>query len=282
MKALKEASRFLLAACILLCSVALALSIFTRTTLLNDDFYISSLEKSGYFTCLDQEIYDSFRNYSLVTSIPADVFTGAVSGDEIKSLTKENIGDTMSYMRHEGGYTGKKIDVSGIDSAIRKYASGITGESSQLSTVTKEAAAIVNSRAVLFDVSRVEKYSQFQSLREGIYIVYKNVYAIAGMLALQAALLFLITRKKEGSYQLWIGGALLAASMVLLVPSLMGLGYGMPYRFAVGDYCLRVALSSFAIGYLRNLALSAIVMLLGGIFMLYIGILKMPLQNSKT
>ncbi len=193
------------------------------------------------------------RNYSLITSIPADVFTGAVSDSEIKSLATENIRDTMSYMRHEGDYTGKKIDDTGIDSAIRKYASGITGESNQLSTVTKEAAAIVNSRAVLFDVSRVEKYSQFQSFREALYIVYRNVYYIAGTLALLAALLFLMTRKKEGSYQLWMGGALLAASMVLLVPSLMGFAYGLPYRFSVGDYYLKVALSSLTLGYLRNL-----------------------------
>lgn len=282
MKALKEASRFLLAAGIMFCSIALALSVFTRTTLLNDDFYISSLEKSGYFTCLGQEIDDSFRNYSLITSIPAEVFMGAVSAGEIENLTKENIVDTMSYMRHEAGYAVKKIDATGIDSAIRKYATGITGESSQLSTVTKEAAAIVNSRAVLFDVSRVEKYSQFQSLREAVYIVYKNVYAIAGTLVLLAVLLFVMTRKKEGSYQLWIGGALLAASVVLLVPSLMGLAYGFPYRFSVGDYYLKVALSGFALGYLRNLIISGLVMLLGGIAMLYIGILKAPPLNSKT
>lgn len=276
MRVLKETVRFLLAAGIMFCSIAFALSIFARTTLLNADFYINSLEKSSYFTYLGQEIDDSFRNYSLITSIPEDVFTGAVSADEIKRLTTENIEDATSYMRHEGAYTDKKIDASGIDSAVRKYASGITGESSQLSTVTKEAASIVNSRAVLFDVSRVEKYSQFQSLREAIYFVYKNVYAIAGMLALLAILLFLMTRKKAGSYQLWMGGALLAASMVLLVPSLMGFAYGIPYRFSVGDYYLKVALSSFTIGYLRGLTLSAAVMLLGGIGMLYRGILKVP------
>ena len=86
-------------------------------------------------------------------------------------------------MRYEGDYTDKKIDATGIDTAVKDYASGMTGEASQLSTVTKEAAAIVNSHAVLFDVSRVAKYSQFQSFREAVYIVYKNVYAIAAVLA---------------------------------------------------------------------------------------------------
>lgn len=271
MKALKETFRFLLAAGIMLCSIALALSIFSRTTLLNADFYTLSLEKSSYFTYLDQEIDDSFRNYSLITSIPADVFTGAVSVDEIRSLTTENIENTMSYMRHEGGYTNKKIDVSGIDSAVRKYASGITGESSQLSTVTKEASAIVNSHAVLFDVSRVEKYGQFQSVREAIYLVYKNVYAVAGMVALLAIMLFLMTRKTSGSFQLWTGGALLAASMVLLVPSLMGYAFAIPYRFAVENYYLKVGLSSIMVGYLDSLALYGAFMLVVGAEILYLG-----------
>jgi hypothetical protein len=279
---LKEALKFLLGLGIMFSSIALALSIFTHTALLNQEFYINSLEKSSYFTYLREEIDNGFNNYSLITSIPKDVFKEAVSDSEIKSLATENIRNTMSYMRYEGDYTDKRIDATGLDTAMKDYASGLTGEASQLSTVTKEAAAIVNSHAVLFDVSRVAKYSQFQSVRQAVFTAYKNVYSIAAVLALMVLGMFLLSRKSAGVFQLWIGGSLLAASLVLLVPSVMGIIFNIPYRFPVENYYLKVALSGFALGYLRNLILSAAVMLLGGIVMLYIGILKVPPLNSKT
>lgn len=273
--------KFILSLGIMFCSIALVISVFTRTTLLNQDFYINSLEKSGYFPYLNQEIDYGFHNYSLITSIPEEVFAGAVSGSDTKSLATENIRDTMSYMRYEGDYTDKKIDAGRIDKAVRDYASGITGEASQLSTVTEEAAAIVNSHAVLFDVARVANYSQFQAFREAVYTAYDKLYVAAAALAALMFFLLLITWGSRGMFELWLGGALLAGSMVLLVPTLMGLLFNIPYRFPVENYYLKVALSSFALGYLWKLALSASVMLLGGIAMLYRGIIKVPTLNSK-
>jgi len=271
MNNLKGALKFILALGIMLSSILLAMSIFTHTTLLNQGFYSSSLEKGNYFTYLDQEIDYSFRNYSLITSIPEKVFSSAVSGDEIRNLTTDNINSTMAYMKNEKNYVDEKIEVSGIDSALKKYASGFYLEKNQLSTVTDEAAAIINSHAVLFDVSAVMKYSQFQSFRRALYTVYDKLYVIAAALAVLLIFLFILYRENIWLFELWTGGALIAASLVILVPTLMGFIFNIPYRFAVENYYLKVALSSIALGYLRNLAVSGTVMLAAGLGLLLRG-----------
>jgi hypothetical protein len=79
-----------------------------------------------------------------------------------------------------------------------------------------------------------------------------------------------------------MGGALLAASMVLLVPALMGLAYGLPYRFSLGDYYLKVALSSLTLGYLRNLMISGLVMLVASVGLLGLGIRKLTSLIQET
>lgn len=271
MNNLKGALKFILALGIMLFSILLAMSIFTHTTLLNQRFYINSLEKNSYFTYLNQEIDYSFRNYSLITSIPEEVFSNAVSGDEIRDLTTDNINNTMAYMKNEKDYEDEKIGVSGIDSALKKYVSGISGEVSQLSTVTDEAAGIINSHAVLFDVSAVMKYSQFQSFRNTLYTLYDKLYVIGAALAALLILLFILNRRNIWQFELWIGGALIAASLVILVPTLMGFIFNIPYRFAVENYYLKVALSSIALGYLRNLAITGAIMLAAGLGLLYKG-----------
>jgi len=274
MKTLKEILRFMLSLGIMLSLLLFSMSLFTSTTVLNPTFYMHSLEKHSYFTYLEQEIHAGFDNYSLVTSIPASVFSGAVSSEEIKNLTRANIDNTMAYIKHEREYADVKIDQSSIDSAVRKYASGLSGEESQLTTVTEEAAAIVNTHAALFDVSAVKKYSQFQSLRNALYAVDKSLYISAAVVVVLSLLLFLAARGAKGAFQLWLGGAVLAASLMILVPTIMGLIYKIPYRFAVENYYLKVGLSSIMIGYLDSLAIIGAVALLAGAEMLYLGLRK--------
>jgi hypothetical protein len=271
---LKGSLKFLLGLGIMICSIALMLSIFTRTTLLNQDFYLKSLEKSSYFTFQREEIDDGFKNYSLITSIPQEVFSRAVSDEAIRTITTDNINNTLAYMKHESGYRGVQIDESPIDTSVREYVAGKVGEGSQLSTVTKEAAAIVNRHAALFDVSAVIKYSQFQSFRNALYTAYNKLYVIAAMLLFLILSLFLVSRKKAGTFQLWLGGALVAGSLVILVPSLMGLFFNIPYRFPVENYYLKVGLSSIALGCLRNLVITGALVLAAGSGLLYAGIHK--------
>ncbi len=271
MKSLKEIARFVLAMVIMLSTLALALSIFTRTTMLSPSFYMHRLDKASYFTYLDQEIQAGFKNYSLITSIPEIVFSSAVDSDEIRSLTEQNIENTMAYIKHERDYEDVKLDQSGIDSAVRKYAAELTGEESQLSTVTQEASDIVNSHAVLFDVSAVKKYSQFQSLRTAMYMLYSSIYAIGAFLFALGMVLFLSSRKTPGAFQLWLGGSLIASSLIILVPTVMGFLFNVPYRFAVENYYLKVGLSSIMVGYLDSLAVIGAIMLAAGAEILYLG-----------
>lgn len=274
MKSLKEISRFFLALLIMLSTLAFALSIFTRTTMLSPSFYMHRLDKASYFTYLDQEIQAGFKNYSLITSIPESVFSSDVDSDEIRNLTERNIENTTAYIKHERDYEDVKLDQRGIDSAVRKYAAGLTGEESQLSTVTQEASDIVNSHAVLFEISAVKKYSQFQSLRTAMYMLYSSIYAIGASLLALGLVLFLATRKTPGAFQLWLGGSLIASSLIILVPTVMGFLFNVPYRFAVENYYLKVGLSSIMVGYLDSLAIIGAVMLAAGAELLYMGMRK--------
>ena len=272
MKAAKGALKFLLGLGIMFCAIALVISIFTHVTMLNSNFYVNSLNKSNYFTYLRQEIDYSFKNYSLTTSIPEKVFAGAVSDEAIKTLTTDNINNTMDYMKYKKSYVDEKIDTSGFDTGIKTYASGSGADSSQLATATAEASTIVNSHAILFDLSLVTKYKEFQAFRKVIFTIYDKLYVMIAAFSALVLLLFLLSRKSFGTFSLWLGGSLLAASMVILIPGLMALIFNVPYRFAVDNYYLKVALSSITLGYIKYLLISGALLLAAGATLLYRGI----------
>ena len=101
--------------------IIMQLSLFANFKVLNGDFYKNTLNKSDYFSLMRKDINFGFKNLSMVTSIPEDVFISSVNNDAIIKLAYKNIDSAEDYMKYNNKYTSNKIDTMIIYANLLKY-----------------------------------------------------------------------------------------------------------------------------------------------------------------
>jgi hypothetical protein len=230
-------------------------SLFVKTKVLNGDFYKTVLSKNDYFVLMQKEIDFGFKNLSVVTSIPEEVFSKSVSGEAVKILSYKNIDSVESYMKYKGEYAESKIDTNKIYDSLEKYAKGnntIDSElKNQLTAVSEDAGAIAQNHAALFSINSVAKYSQFQSFRRVLFKVYENQLLPVVIILILVLLLILINLKNLSKSFLWIGSSLIATSLMTLIPCILAICFRISYKYAVDIPYLKVALRDISLGYIN-------------------------------
>lgn len=294
MKILKDTLIFLVSLALMFCFILIQASLFTRTTMLNPEFYINNLEKSDYFKYIRNEIDYGFKNYSMVTSIPENIFTESVKDDEIKEMANRNIYDTVSYFKYEKEYTPVSVDTKVLDEKLKVYIDNYAKEKKvavssdlqkRLKDISTEAGNIVSKHSILFNISAVSKYAEFQSFRKGIYILRSklNVMIYAALVLL--ILLIFLNLKTLPSALLWLGGSLIPAGLMTLIPSLLALAYKISYRYAISITYLKEALRDITLGYIDFFIKSGLISLMAGILALLLYILisnRTPIQKTQS
>lgn len=275
MKKNRSVLKFFISFLLMFSVIIMQISFFINTRLLNGSFYKNLLNKSQYFSLMRKDINFGFRNLSLITSIPDESFTSAVSDEDIKQLSDKNINSTEAYMKYNNKYVDNKIDTNTIYKSLVNYSqkSNLNLDANlknQLLSVSNDAGKIVDNYAVLFNISAVSKYSQFQSFRKAVYAIYSiKVLSITAIIAI-SALLLLLNKREKWKVFLWIGSSLIPAAIITLVPSMLALYYRIPYRFSIDSDYIKLALRDITIGYINYFAVSGAVILLAGLCCMFV------------
>ena len=230
-------------------------SLFINARLLNGDFYKVVLSKSDYFVLMNKEIDFGFKNLSMITSIPKEVLSKSISKEEIRDYSWKNINSAEDYMKYEGKNNESKIDTKKIYDNIEKYAQDnnvIDGQlKNQLAAVAADTGKIIENHTALFKIDSVAKYSQFQSLRKVLFLIYKNQVLSIFIILILVILLILINWARLSKTLLWIGSSLIASSLITLIPSIMAIYFRIPYKYAIDIPYLKVALRDISIGFIN-------------------------------
>ena len=248
-------------------------SLFVKAKMLNGNFYKTVLSKSDYYPLVEKEIEFGFKNLSMVTSIPQEVFSKSVSKEAVKALSYKNIDSTESYMKYKGEYRESKIDRNKIYGSVEKYAqdNNINGElKSQLTAVAEDAGKIVENHAALFSINSVAKYSQFQSFRRALYVAYKNLFLTVMITGVLILLLVLMNWQRLSKVLLWVGSSLIASSLMTIIPSILAIYFKIAYKYAIDIPPLKVALRDITLGYINYFLSTGVLFFLVGIMCMVI------------
>lgn len=276
MKKIVEIFKYLISMILMFCFVAIIVSMFTRNVLLNSEFYINKLDKSEYYKLLQSEIDFGFKNYSLITSIPESVFIESVSNKDIKNLTISNIENTMEYMKNSGEYVDVKLETESLDENLNVFINQYAVENNmivneelneQMEVVLEESSNIVNKHSIIFDLASVIKYDEFQKFRKAIFTISDKTFLLIITAIILSIILIIANIKTLYMSSLWLGGCFIASSLMVLVPSIMGLLYKIPYRFGIGNEYLKVALKEFTLGYINFFLVAGSIFFILGIIM---------------
>lgn len=273
----KRIGNFIISLFLMFLFVLCSVSIFTRTRLLNDKFYINKLANSKYYTYLNEEIRAGFKSLSDISAIPEDIFNNSVSEDFIKKESEKNIENTMDYMLYKVSDGTTKVDFSKVDETlvnnIEAYAREKNIDISKnkdkyLKGLMTDTEQIINNHVNLFNINLIQKSSDFQKFRKVSYNLYSKVALFPLTIAVLIVLLWIINFKYSHRVLFWTGSSMVAASLFTLIPSTLGLLSKMSYRVAFKVPYLKEAIREFMLGDLYYLFYLSLCLLILGIIML--------------
>jgi hypothetical protein len=273
----KDIVRFALSFFLMFVLILMQISFFINNKVLNGDFYKAVLQKGDYFTLMRKEIDYGFKNLSMITSIPEEIFSISVKDDEIKELSYRNITSAENYMKYKNSYVDNKWDTSVLSSSLEKYSENYAKENNikidaafekQILAVVQDSGKIIENHAVLFNISAVDKYAQFQVFRKVLNIFSRSLMGWVILVCILMILLALLNRRRAGRTFLWIGSSFIPAALMTLVPSALAMYYKIPYKFAVDTSYLKLALKNISLEYIKYFIIT-------GSFFIIIGIINL-------
>jgi hypothetical protein len=275
MRAYKDFLRFCTSLVLMFALIIMQICSFVNLKVLNGSFYKVTLEKSDYFTLLRKEIDFGFENYSMITSIPEEVFYNSLSNEDIKTLSYKNIDSAENYMKYKNKYVQNKIESVRISENIEKYLieNNISTDEDfkgQISAIVEEAEELISNHTVLFNIAVVEKYPQFEKFRKILFTVYRNQPLSIVAVFFFIGLLALINKRRLRRTFLWVGSSFIPAAIMLLVPSLLAVYFKIPYNLAVDTSYLKVALKDIVLGYINYFIVTGIIYLFIGVTCMWI------------
>lgn len=277
----KDIISFIISLLLMFTLLIIQISLFVNYRLLNSEFYKNTIEKTNYFTLLNSEIDEAFMNLSVMTAIPKDVFTNAISKDFIKGETLKSIDNVSQYMKYKNDLLGIKTDTKVFEESMNKYLEVYAKEKSieinndikgQIKEVSVSAGDMIDRYVNLFNVEAVARFGEFQKFRSLCYYVgnYNLVYISSSVALILLLVLVLLNRRRTWKAYMWAGSSFVAAGFMTIVPAALALIYKIPYRISITTPHLKEGLTNFMLGYVYFLLLSGIACAAVGVMFLII------------
>ncbi len=253
------------------------LGLFMYVGLFSENFYKNRLHDGEYYSLLSRDINFGFRNLSMITGVPVEIFQDTVTDDRIVEFSESHLRQFTRYMLYKQDTVESPVDIKTfkppLDDFVEEYAAEHNIEideelQEQIEGVALEAAAILGNHVMLFNIGEVERFSEFQRFRNNIYFFYNRLpLAILGI-SICLAILYMLNNKRSGPVLLWLGSSMVAASLFSLIPAALALSYRIPYRFNIGTAYLKEALKSFSLGYIHYFLFTGAILFFAGILAL--------------
>ena len=275
MRNIKKIGRFILSFLLMFAVVAFIGVIFMKQVLLNASDLNQQLDDSVYYTQVEESFSAKFKTLSLETSIPETVFVeAAMDQNGLRQLSRTNNEQALNYLIDpDAAYaaqTSQSLFVEPVTAYVENYAADHNqpfDESLQAQTaaVIDEAAAIVGSHTMLFNLDNVITYPQFQTFRKMLQTVLAYFYLVPlGFFLIAGALVGLNWKRPQRSL-IWIGSGLVSGSAYVIIPALVALSRKIPQRISISADYINTALRTLAMHYTTFLLASGVLVFFLGI-----------------
>lgn len=281
MRSMKKALRMLLSFVLMIGVVLSIFSLFIRFVLLNGDYIGDKLEDRGYYTKLAEDLNTKYATLSLESSIPEEVFMSAVLDDyEVQKLTRKNVNVMVDYMTYKTEDSTIVLDQDLFSEPVTTYVENYTKENNvpmdddlkaRTNQIVDSATEITENRVTLFNLRNVVNIPQFQTVRKLLNVAYNSVIPVFIGVAVIIVLLALLYRNKRYRVLFWIGSSISAASVFVIVPSVLALIMKIPHRIQISSSHVNTAVQNLVHGYTTYFLTTGLIALALGLlsFFLY-------------
>lgn len=281
MKSSKFILNFLISLLLLFSLIILQLSFFIRGSLLNAEFYENSLLKTNYYSDLKTQIEEGFKHLSLMTSVPEDIFKGAITESFLKAQSSKSIGLALEYIKGNVKELNNTLDTSEIENNlnrnIKEYAQkkGLkltTQNTKEIEKISKDAGALINNHGNLLNFKPLTNSNKFLQFRFIVQKLYSNTLIIGLVNIILILLLLAINFRNMNTAIEWTSFSMISSSFFTALPPALLYFSNKFNNLAVANQYLKegiIALLKEASKYL----------MINGLIMFFIGVLLLILSS---
>ncbi len=208
--------------------VGAALAGVMRFCALDTNTALSIVESQNLASRVHIALETEFKQQASTTGIPADLYASAISEDALEPIIRDIVTNGFAYLRGDSASLGVTPDFSELEAKIREFFISYAEEENIKQNESFEEAIRSTTDAAKANILAACDVFRFGSLHDaGVikkakpYVPWIGIGALAmiAVVALFAALLFLINVHERGNGFYWCGTSALIASILLLIPS---------------------------------------------------------------
>lgn len=257
---IRDVVRIMLSFVLMFFILGFTLSLFVRTTMLSDKFINRTVEGSGYYKQLNTAMEFSLKNFAMINSLPEAMVNQLINEEEIKYYSEKSVKNTVAYLKFETetpGLTFEKLEIEKkLDAYLMEYTSkyGIEYDEKlriQAKEISEELSALLKIDLTLINVENASGYSQFQQFRKIIGTVHDSIGLWALAIVSTIAFLAIHCRRRRHRTLIWVGSSFTAASLFMLIPSIMALLLKIPSKISISSDHINEAVRNLSQGYVN-------------------------------
>lgn len=225
----KDIFRGIIAFLMVFVIIALQICIFTSQKVFNASTYTRYFENEEYISLLTRQIDTSLEQMGTLYDVPADVLTGGVNTDQIKSYGQKGTKLYIDYFRGDVKEYNAVYDMTEIHSRVEAYVRNycqLTGKTYEgqyeavVGQITDEAQEIIQGLIIVLNPSLVTS----TSIADKTALILKRIpmmeIGLVLLLVILVGLQYLLNRRHPKRLFWWCGSSLLVAGIILLIPGL--------------------------------------------------------------
>ena len=261
----------LTAVLLVFCCLGAGLSAMIRLKALNIDTFQNVVQEELLPAKAHNELLAYFQEQENVTGIPADTYAPAIAEDKLRVIITEKVQNAFDYFDGKADAIGTAPDFSVLETQLSDFFSKFADENGcekdakydeTLAKAIDSAKTKIESACDVFRFSMLNDAGLPAKVRKAMPLIkYALIGSLCGIAVLLIVLLILC-REKKSRVLYWFGSAVLAASVLLLIPAVWLQATRWFDRFAVKSDQIFAAVT----GYLYTMTGTAITCSVIGIF----------------
>ncbi|MEQ8156857.1 MAG: hypothetical protein ABRQ25_18605 [Clostridiaceae bacterium] len=271
---LSEISKYIISLIIMMLILLSVVSLFIKMTLLNENYYRKIFGSEVYISKVMGDLKENMQVFAVTNAVSYEIVEKNLNEDLVKEQIDNNVSSTLSFFKSND----ETYKSAGSIDELNKFKENMTrdikekypdAKDAEIKDVTAEAVKVINNNCSFFDFSGVSSAGAVKSVRR-VFNMVDKLYFTPVLLFMAVMFLFLFKSRgyELGERLLWTGSGILAAALILVIPSAMMLAFKIPDRLAVDIEHVNYAVRTFLTFFGEYFLIFGVVMTVAGIILM--------------
>ncbi|MEQ8196621.1 MAG: hypothetical protein ABRQ27_01190 [Clostridiaceae bacterium] len=269
-----EISKYIVSLIMMMLILLTAVSLFIKLTLLNESYYKRVFGSEVYISRVMGDLKENMQVFAVTNAVSYEIVEKNLNEALVKEQIDNNMSSILSFLKSNDETYKSAGNIDELNKFKESMAKDIKekypyAKDAEIKSAVTEAVRVIDNNCSFFDFSRVSSAGAVKSVRR-VFNMVDKLYFTPVLLFMVVIFLFLFKSRgyELGERLLWTGSGILAAALILVIPSAMLLAFKIPDRLAVDIEHVNYAVKTFLTFFGEFFLIFGVVMTVAGIILM--------------